>query len=103
MEFIDGAVGSGCLFRCLRERSMRSHSRLLDINRRVLLATLALLPAFPGTLLPTSASAQTAGSPLPSWNDGAAKKAIVDFVRATSDRSSPSYVPPEDRVATFDQ
>ena len=32
-----------------------------------------------------------------------AKKAILDFVRATSDRSSPSYVVPEDRIAVFDQ
>ena len=46
---------------------------------------------------------QTPGGLLPSWNDGAAKQAIVDFVRATSDRSSPSYVVPEDRIAVFDQ
>jgi phosphoserine phosphatase len=41
--------------------------------------------------------------PLPSWNDGPAKQAIVSFVQATTDRSSASYVPPEARVATFDQ
>ena len=41
--------------------------------------------------------------PLPSWNDGAAKQAIVDFVKATTDRSSPDFVPPEERIATFDQ
>ena len=40
---------------------------------------------------------------LPSWNDGPAKQAIFDFVRATIDRSSPSYVFPEDRIAVFDQ
>ena len=52
-----------------------------------------------------SAWAQTtvSGAPLPSWNDGAAKQAIVDFVRATTDQGSPKFVPPEDRVATFDQ
>jgi phosphoserine phosphatase len=52
-----------------------------------------------------SAWAQTtaSGGPLPSWNDGAAKQAIVDFVRATTDQGSPKFVPPEDRVATFDQ
>ena len=56
-------------------------------------------------LLSASAPAQTAtpGGLLPSWNDGAAKQAIFDFVRATSDRSSPSYVVPEDRIAVFDQ
>jgi haloacid dehalogenase-like hydrolase len=82
---------------------MRPHSRLSDINRRALLATLALLPAFPGTLLPTAAPAQTPGSLLPSWNDGMAKQAILDFVRVTTDLSSPSFVSAEDRIAAFDQ
>ena len=45
----------------------------------------------------------TSGGLLPSWNDGAAKQAIFDFVRATIDRSSPNYVFPEDRIAVFDQ
>jgi phosphoglycolate phosphatase-like HAD superfamily hydrolase len=40
---------------------------------------------------------------LPSWNEGAAKQAIVDFVRATTDRSGPGFVAPEDRIAVFDQ
>ncbi len=48
------------------------------------------------------ASAQTQDS-LPSWNNGPAKEAIVDFVRATTDRSNPKFVPPEDRIAAFDQ
>jgi hypothetical protein len=41
--------------------------------------------------------------PLPSWNDGPAKTAIKEFVRATTDKSSSKYVQPEDRIATFDQ
>jgi phosphoglycolate phosphatase-like HAD superfamily hydrolase len=75
------------------------------MNRRVLLSTLALLPALSGPLLPTSAPAQTAtpGGLLPSWSEGPAKQAILDFVRATIDRSSPSYVSPEERIAVFDQ
>ena len=58
-----------------------------------------------GPLLPISAPAQTAtpGSALPSWNDGPAKQAILDFVRSTTDRSSPNYVAPEERIAVFDQ
>jgi phosphoglycolate phosphatase-like HAD superfamily hydrolase len=40
---------------------------------------------------------------LDSWNDGPAKSAIVEFVKATTDKSSPKFVPPEERVATFDQ
>jgi hypothetical protein len=75
------------------------------MNRRRLLSTLALLPALSGPLLPVSAPAQTAtaGGLLPSWNDGPAKQAVVDFVRATINQSSPSYVSPEDRIAVFDQ
>ena len=84
---------------------MKPSSRSSGINRRVLLSTLATLPALSTPFLSASASAQTAapGGLLPSWNDGAAKQAILDFVLATSDRSSPSYVVPEDRIAVFDQ
>ena len=75
------------------------------LDRRALLSALALLPVLSAPLHPVSAPAQTptAGGPLPSWNDGAAKQAIVDLVRATIDRSSPRYVFPEDRIAVFDQ
>jgi phosphoglycolate phosphatase-like HAD superfamily hydrolase len=75
------------------------------IDRRALLSTLALLPALSKTFRPIAAQAQTAtpGGLLPSWNDGPAKQAIFDFVRATIDRSSPSYVFPDDRIAVFDQ
>jgi phosphoglycolate phosphatase-like HAD superfamily hydrolase len=40
---------------------------------------------------------------LPSWNDGPSKKAILNFVHETTDRASPKFVPPEERIATFDQ
>ncbi len=49
----------------------------------------------------TQAFAQT--DPLASWNDGAANAAINEFVHATTDQSSPKFVPPEQRIATFDQ
>jgi phosphoglycolate phosphatase-like HAD superfamily hydrolase len=80
-------------------------SRSSGINRRVLLSTLATLPALSAPFLYASAPAQTTtpGGLLPSWNDGPAKQAIFDLVRATIDRSSPSYVFPEDRIAVFDQ
>src|SRR5208283_6214072 len=41
--------------------------------------------------------------PLPSWNEGAAKKGIIDFVTATATKGSPKFVPLEERIATFDQ
>jgi hypothetical protein len=47
------------------------------------------------------ASAQTA-DPLPSWNDGAAKKSIVEFVARVTREGGPDFVPPAERIATFD-
>jgi phosphoglycolate phosphatase-like HAD superfamily hydrolase len=44
-----------------------------------------------------------ADDPLPSWNDGPAKQAILAFVKETTDQASPKFVQPEDRIATFDQ
>jgi len=49
----------------------------------------------------TQVLAQT--DPLPSWNDGSAKQAIIEFVQTTTDQSSPKFVPPAERIATFDQ
>ena len=54
-------------------------------------------------LLVLGAHVQAQTDSLPSWNDGPAKKAIVEFVQATTDQSSPKFVPPEERIATFDQ
>jgi phosphoglycolate phosphatase-like HAD superfamily hydrolase len=48
----------------------------------------------------TNARAQ---DPLPSWNDGPAKQAILAFVKDTTEKSSSKYVEPADRIATFDQ
>ena len=40
--------------------------------------------------------------PLPSWNEGKNKQAIIDFVNEVTNESSPNFVKPEDRIATFD-
>ena len=40
---------------------------------------------------------------LPSWNDGPAKQAIIDFVARCTDKTGPGFVPPANRIATFDQ
>ena len=72
-----------------------------DISRRSLLSALAALPTLPG-LLAADAQAQAPASELASWNDGPAKQAILDFVRSTTDRASPNFVPPGERIATFD-
>jgi len=40
--------------------------------------------------------------PLPSWNEGQTKQAIIKFVQVVANKSSPQYVPPEQRITTFD-
>ncbi len=50
-----------------------------------------------------SLTATYAQDPLPSWNDGAAKQAIVDFVKTTTETGGANFVAPEERIATFDQ
>jgi len=49
-----------------------------------------------------AAGTGVSGDPLPSWNDGAAKQAIVAFVDDVTRDGSPNFVPPAQRVATFD-
>jgi phosphoglycolate phosphatase-like HAD superfamily hydrolase len=57
------------------------------------------------TLFTLAACAQVHAQtdPLPSWNDGGAKKAIVEFVQSTTTQGNSKFVPPEARIATFDQ
>jgi len=40
--------------------------------------------------------------PLPSWNDGPVKKSITDFVAKVTTQGGADFVPPEQRIATFD-
>ena len=49
-----------------------------------------------------SSAAAAGDDPLPSWNDTATKKAVVDFVKRVTDADGKSFVEPADRVATFD-
>jgi haloacid dehalogenase-like hydrolase len=49
-----------------------------------------------------SGGAKAAGDALPSWNDGPAKAAIVDFVTRVTTEGGPDFVPVADRIATFD-
>jgi len=64
-------------------------------------AILRLLFAFALVVLcATVARAQT--DPLPSWNDGAPKRAIIDLVARVTNENGPDFVPPPERIATFD-
>lgn len=48
------------------------------------------------------AQAETIEDPLPSWNDNVNKSAIVDFVNRVTTENSADFVPPAERIATFD-
>src|SRR5215469_8432103 len=81
----------------------------MKISRRTFLAD-AVASAAAVTVLGSlkasaqgSSSAAGSGEPLPSWNDGPAKQAIVSFVQATTTPGSAQFVPQEERIATFDQ
>ena len=43
-----------------------------------------------------------AADPLPSWNDGASRARILAFVEAVTQAGGKDFVPPEDRIAVFD-
>jgi hypothetical protein len=78
----------------MAERKSNMKTQLM----KLFFSTLAMLALVVGGA--TSAKAQ---DPLPSWNDGPAKQAIVEFVSKTTTVGSPDFVPPEERIATFDQ
>src|SRR5438034_10315164 len=48
------------------------------------------------------ASIVCAQDPLPSWNETAPKKAIIDFVERVTKQGSPDFVQLNERIATFD-
>ena len=95
------------------ELAMSRNHTFSGVSRRALLSTLAAMPALAGlSVIPLRRRSRPINcqrknscqfSPLSSWNDGPAKQAILDFVHATTDPASPKLVPPEERIATFDQ
>ena len=49
-----------------------------------------------------SSQAEPTGDPLPSWREGASKQAIQDYVQRVTADGGTDTVPPEERVAVFD-
>ena len=83
---------------------MKSDDLSRGIDRRAMVSSLVLLPVLSTPSLSSPIQRQTTpAAPLASWNDGPAKQAILDFVRATTDKASSKFVVPEERIATFDQ
>ncbi len=74
----------------------RHHSK---VNRRGFILSGVALFGLLAAALPLAAQDDS----LPSWKDGPAKQAIIEFVQTTTDQSSPKFVPPAERIATFDQ
>ena len=68
----------------------------MQIDHRITNALLAVLLA---AFLPGCAASQ---DPLPSWNDGSTKKAILEFVAAVTEKGGKDYVEPAERIAVFD-
>src|SRR5215467_5141081 len=54
-------------------------------------------------LLASPVLGQYTRDPLPSWNEGPAKQAILDFVAKTTKEGGPDFVPYDERIAVFDQ
>ena len=52
--------------------------------------------------VPTPRLAAQAADPLPSWNEGPRKQAILDFVAAATNEETTDFVPVPERIATFD-
>lgn len=87
----------------------------MKISRRVFLvdalASAAAITVFTGckssaegeSNSPIPPATTSANDPLPSWNDSPAKKAIIDFVQQTTTPGGAQFVPPEERITTFDQ
>lgn len=64
-------------------------------NRFIIIALVFIALVFTATIT-------KAQDPLSSWNNGAAKKAIMTFVQEVTREGSPTFVPPAERIATFD-
>ncbi|WP_410824756.1 HAD family hydrolase, partial [Methylobacterium oryzisoli] len=75
-------------------------SRTGTFSRRFWLAAAAVLSILAGP--PWVGAARSQGDPLPSWNEGGPKQAILDFVGRVTTAGGHDFVAPPDRVAVFD-
>ena len=73
-------------------RNRTSHASRSRVLRPVAVAILAICVC----------PAANAADPLPSWNDGLAKKAILEFVAAVTNDTGKDYIEPAERIAVFD-
>ena len=69
------------------------------VSRRSVLAACAVIAG----LVATTVSVWAQQDPLPSWNEDAAKTAIIELVTEATTKGGPGFVVPADRIAVFDQ
>ena len=79
---------------------MFKKNKLVWILPFLVIATILLFnsPIFSGQVAAQSRIAD----PLPSWNQGSTKQAIISYVQQVTDPANDSYILPADRIATFD-
>lgn len=70
----------------------------MNLSRRLLVKITILIVM--GMTTGSTVYAET--DPLPSWNNGATKQAIMEFVKTTTDPMDDGFVPVPERIATFD-
>ncbi len=75
---------------------------VLFVLTLVFISSLAM--AFESDIVDTKPKSSSQGvvDPLPSWNEGSSKTAILGFVANVTNRSNPKYVEPAERIAAFD-
>jgi phosphoserine phosphatase len=79
------------------------YKRRRVIRRAISIVMLAVALGFGAAQSAGSQRNRTGGAdPLPSWNDGAAKRGIIDFVTRVTRAGGPDFAPVADRIATFD-
>src|SRR5687767_14360747 len=64
-------------------------------TRRLVVAAILCAATFTTTIV-------YAADALPSWNEGAAKRSVFEFVAKVTKERSPNFVPPAERLAVFD-
>src|SRR6478672_8979086 len=73
----------------------------MTFDRRQFLRLAGTAAAVPA-VAPRAVYAQPSAAGLPSWNEGATKQAILDFVAKTTKEGSADFVPPSERIAVCD-
>lgn len=96
----DGETSRGALTR--RTLLGGSSAALLGMLIPVSAERVIAVPVAAEVTIPTSRLAMQSGDPLPSWNAGPRKQAILDFVAAATDEGTTDFVPVPERIATFD-